>query len=143
MKEFVFFCLGAIVAIFVMEGIRLAVETRQKILRDYVLDNYKVKNMRLFDEWLGRLSWREISSYKKKHKDKRVHIILDHMFSHDNYTVFMITMRIGSQGIPLWFRCFKDKDDPEAFKEELLIEGINYIHHLFSKDFDLIFLADR
>lgn len=84
-----------------------------------------------------------ISSYKKKHKDKRVHIILDHMFSHDNYTVFMITMRIGSQGIPLWFRCFKDKDDPEAFKEELLIEGINYIHHLFSKDFDLIFLADR
>ena len=54
----------------------------------------------------------------------------------------MITMRIGSQGIPLWFRCFKDKDDPEAFKEELLIEGINYIHHLFSKDFDLIFLAD-
>lgn len=55
----------------------------------------------------------------------------------------MITMRIGSQGIPLWFRCFKDKDDPEAFKEELLIEGINYIHHLFSKDFDLIFLADR
>ena len=84
-----------------------------------------------------------ISSYKKKHKDKRVHIIFDHMFSHDNYTVFMITMRIGSQGIPLWFRCFKDKDDPEAFKEELLIEGINYIHHLFSKDFDLIFLADR
>ena len=66
MKEFVFFCLGAIVAILVMEGIRLAVETRQKILRDYVLENYKVKNMRLFDEWLGRLSWREISSYKKK-----------------------------------------------------------------------------
>ena len=24
------------------------------------------KNMRLFDEWLGRLSWREISSYEKK-----------------------------------------------------------------------------
>ena len=65
MKEFVFFCLGAIIAILVMEGIRLAVETRQKILRDYVLDNYKVKNMRLFDEWLGRLSWREISCYER------------------------------------------------------------------------------
>ena len=26
-----------------------------------------------------------IASYKKKHADKRVHIILDHMFSHDNY----------------------------------------------------------
>ena len=42
-----------------------------------------------------------IANYKKKHKDNRVHIIFDHMFSHDNYTVFMISMRIGNQGIPL------------------------------------------
>ena len=45
-----------------------------------------------------------ISTYKKKHPDDRVHIIFDHMFSHNNYTVFMISMRIGKQGIPLWFR---------------------------------------
>lgn len=32
-----------------------------------------------------------ISNYKKKHKNMRVHIIFDHMFSHDNFTVFMIT----------------------------------------------------
>lgn len=50
-----------------------------------------------------------ISNYKKKHNDKRVHIIFDHMFSHDNYSVFMITMRIGKSGIPLWFRSFKGK----------------------------------
>ena len=42
------------------------------------------------------------------------------MFSHDNYTVFMITMRIGKQGIPLWFRCFKGKSDKSAFQEDLL-----------------------
>ena len=84
-----------------------------------------------------------IASYKKKHADKRVHIILDHMFSHDNYTVFMITMRLGSQGIPLWFRCFHGNDDPQAFNENLLIEGISYVSNLFSNDFDLIFLADR
>ena len=36
-----------------------------------------------------------ISNYKKKHSDKRVHVVFDHMFSHDNYTVFMITMRVG------------------------------------------------
>ena len=36
-----------------------------------------------------------INNYKNKHSDKRVHIIFDHMFSHDNYTVFMITMRVG------------------------------------------------
>ena len=84
-----------------------------------------------------------ISNYKKKHSDKRVHIIFDHMFSHDNYTVFMITMRIGKQGIPLWFRCFKGNNDTNAFCEELLKEGISYVSKLFPKDYDLVFLADR
>ena len=59
-----------------------------------------------------------IFHYKKKHNDKRVHITFDHMFSHNNYTVFMITMRVGKQ-------------------------GISYVPNLFGKDFDLIFLADR
>ncbi len=83
-----------------------------------------------------------IQSYKKKHTDKRVHIILDHMFSHNNYTVFMITMRIGSQGIPLCFRCFHGNDDAHDSSENLLIEGIFYVSNLFSNNFDLIFLAD-
>ena len=55
-----------------------------------------------------------IQNYKNKHMDKRIHIIFDHMFSKDNYTVFMITMRVGKQGIPLWFRCFEGKECPEA-----------------------------
>lgn len=84
-----------------------------------------------------------ISTYKKKHNDNRVHIIFDHMFSHDNYTVFMITMRIGKQGIPLWFRCFKGKNDSDAFQLSLLKEGISYVSSLFDDSFDLIFLADR
>ena len=85
-----------------------------------------------------------ISNYKKKHTyDKRVHIIIDHMFSHDNFTVFMITMRIGKQCIPLWFRCFKGNNDSDAFHESLIIQGINYVSSLFNNDFDLIFLADR
>ena len=85
-----------------------------------------------------------IQNYKNKHMDKRVHIIFDHMFSKDNYTVFMITMRVGKQGIPLWFRCFQGKECPEAFEEDLLKEGISYVSDLFSKDdFELIFLADR
>ena len=84
-----------------------------------------------------------IKNYKNKHSDKRVHIIFDHMFSHDNYTVFMITMRVGKQGIPLWFRCYKGKDCPEAFEEKLLKEGISYVSSLFNKNFDLVFLADR
>lgn len=82
-------------------------------------------------------------NYTVKHEDKRVHIIFDHMFSHNNYTVFMITMRIGKQGIPLWFRCYKGKDDPKAFDEEILKKGISYASSLFLADYDLIFLADR
>lgn len=84
-----------------------------------------------------------ISKYRKKHSDKRVHIIFDHMFSHDNYTVFMITMRVGKQGIPLWFRCFESNSNPEAFSSDIIIEGISYVSSLFNDSFDLIFLADR
>ena len=84
-----------------------------------------------------------ISNYKLKHLDNRVHIVFDHMFSHDNYTVFMISMRIGKQGIPLWFRCFKGKNSTEAFKETLLKSGISYVPSLFDSSFDLIFLDDR
>lgn len=84
-----------------------------------------------------------IKNYKAKHNDKRVHIIFDHMFSHDNFTVFMISMRIGKIGIPLWFRCFKGNNDPNAFAEDTLKEGITYVSSLFPDDYDLIFLADR
>ena len=84
-----------------------------------------------------------ISNYKTKHNDNNVHIVIDHMFSHDNFTVFMITMRLGKQSIPLWFRCFKGNNDSDAFSEELLKEGISYVSSLFDDSFNLIFLADR
>lgn len=93
--------------------------------------------------WYDKIIRFVISNYTKKHNDKRIHIIFDHMFSHDNYTVFMITMRVGKQGIPLWFRAFPQKSHPDAFQEDLLKEGISYISDLFENRFDLIFLADR
>ena len=84
-----------------------------------------------------------IKKFKSSHPDKIVQVVFDHMFSHDNYTVFMITMRIGKQGIPLWFRCFKGKSDESAFQEDLLKQGIKYVSDLFGNDFNLVFLADR
>lgn len=84
-----------------------------------------------------------ISTYKKKHTDNRIHIIFDHMFSHNNYTTLMFTMRIGKQGIPIWFRSFKQKNNDNAFKESLIIEGIKYVSNLFDNNYNLIFLADR
>ena len=84
-----------------------------------------------------------ISNYNKKHPDRRVHIAFDHMFSKNNYTVFMITMRVGKQGIPLWFRCFKDHKGSDPYKEELLKEDISYASNLFGPSYDPIFLGDR
>ena len=94
-----------------------------------------------------------ISKYSKKHKDKRIHITFDHMFSHDNYVTLMFTMRVGKQGIPIWFKSFKqeyinkkistEKGGTIAFNEALIIEGIKHVSALFNKSFNLIFLADR
>ena len=112
-------------------------------------------NNKLFDpeNFYNFLIISVISSYKKKHKDNRIHITFDHMFSHDNYVTLMFTMRVGKQGIPLWFKSFKqeyinkdislEKGGTIAFNETLIINGIKHVSALFGEKFDLIFLADR
>lgn len=112
-------------------------------------------NNKLFDyeDFYNSLISSVISKYKKKHKDKRIHLTFDHMFSHDNYVTLMFTMRIGKQGIPIWFKSFKqeyinpsislEKRKTFAFNETLIIEGINYVSNLFDNSYDLIFLDDR
>ena len=103
-------------------------------------------NNKLFDgeNFYDALIKHVIFNYKKKLKDFRVHIIIDHMFSHDNYTTLMMSMRVGKQGIPLWFKSFKGKKVSDAFEESLIIEGINYIIDLFKHTkYKLTFLADR
>ncbi len=85
-----------------------------------------------------------ISNYKKKHFDKRVHIIFDHMYSKENYTILMFSLRIGKQSIPIYFKCFKGIRDPEAFTDDTIIDCIDKVNSLFKdKDLQLIFLADR
>ena len=85
-----------------------------------------------------------ISRYNPSHNDKRIHIVMDHMFMRDTFTVFMITMRIGKQSVPLWFRCFEGKDNPDAYKQSMIEEGINFVDSLFKdKNCKLIFLGDR
>ena len=79
-----------------------------------------------------------------KFKNKNVHISFDHTYCRDNFTIFLISLRIGKQGIPLWFRCFHTSSNAEAFSISLINQGISYVHNLF-KDIkcNLIFLADR
>lgn len=99
-------------------------------------------NNKLFDPyafWHNIIKF-VIDNFKCKHN--KVHIIIDHMFSHDNYTVLMFSMRIGKQGIPIWFRCFKGTPT-DAFLEELIMQGISFVSNLFNGRFNLCFLADR
>ena len=71
-------------------------------------------------------------------------ITFDHMFSKDNYTIFMFSMRIGTQGIPIYFDCFKGINNTDAFKIETILKGIDAIDALFkNRGFELVFLADR
>ncbi len=79
-----------------------------------------------------------------KSKNNNVYIAFDHMFCKDKFTVFLLSLKIGRQGIPLWFHCFQGNDDPNAFALSLIKDGISYIHNLFlNKNYNLIFLADR
>ena len=128
---------------------------------DFVQHDSNVKRIRRFynnklfdhEDFYNSLIISVISKYKLKHKDKRIHITFDHMFSHDNYVTLMFTMRIGKQGIPIWFKSFKqeyinkevslEKGWTIAFNESLIIEGIKHVSALFNKSFDLIFLANR
>lgn len=110
---------------------------------------YRFLNNKLFNpyEFYENIIKYVISNFKAKHKDNHIHISLDHMFVKEKFTVIMFSLRIGNQGIPLWYRCFKGKFDESsslAFQDDLIIEGINFYNGLFSsKNFKIIFLADR
>ena len=83
-----------------------------------------------------------ISRYKLK--NEKVYIAFDHMYCKNSFTVFLLSLRIGKQGIPLWFRCFPGVENQDAFSMNLINQGISYVHNLFSnKKCKLIFLADR
>ena len=85
-----------------------------------------------------------LKDFHSKHSDKNVYITFDHMFSKHNYTVLMFTMRVGTFGVPIWFKCFKDYSNNDAFKLNTMEEGIKSVSSLFKNlDVNLIFLADR
>ena len=85
-----------------------------------------------------------LKSFRAKHEDKTLYITFDHMFSKSHYTVFMFTLKIGTFGVPIWFKCFKDISNNDAFKLSTIKEGIEAVSKLFKNtDFNLVFLADR
>lgn len=65
-------------------------------------------------------------------------------FAKINILFFYFLFALVNNGIPLWFRCFKGKHNPEAYKMDLIKEGISFCKNLFDgKNYHIIFLADR
>ena len=93
-----------------------------------------------FDSFISHI----ISTFTVKHPDKHVHISFDHMFCKDKFTILLFSLRIGKQGIPIWFRCFKGKHNSDAYSIDLIKQGISHCANLFAnKNYHIIFLADR
>lgn len=90
-----------------------------------------------------------LSRYKLSHSDNNVHISFDHMFDKYNFTVLMFTLRIGKQGIPIFFDVFPgtfDESHGDAFKSKNIKHGILCCHNLIKSilpNANIIFLADR
>ena len=85
-----------------------------------------------------------ISKFKIKHVDNNIHISFDHMYCKNKFSILLFSLRIGKQGIPLWFRCFKYKNASDAYSIDLIKEGISYCANLFNNNsYHIIFLADR
>ena len=108
---------------------------------------YRFFNNKLFNPYLfyDLIIKHVISNFSVKHSDNKIFISFDHMFCKNHFTILMFTLRIGKQSIPLWFRCFKGKHEPDAFKNDLFIEGVSYCINLFKhlNHPKIIFLADR
>lgn len=126
-----------------------------KVLKDdlsFIQTDSIIKRIRrffsnkLFDPYLfyQNLIVYVLKSFIPKHSDKTIYITFDHVFSKHNYTVLMFTMRIGTFGIPIWFKCFKDYSNNDAFKLHTMEEGIKSVSNLFkTTNFKLVYLADR
>ena len=105
-----------------------------------MLNNKRFKGHELYNAIVKNI----INNYSVKHHDNKVHIIIDHMYSKDNYTLYVASIRIGKQGIPLYFKSFYGINVSEAYLDETIKDAITYIHNLFyGSNLELVFLADR
>lgn len=65
-------------------------------------------------------------------------------FAKINLLFYFFLSVLANNGIPLWFRCFKGKHNPDAYSMTLIKEGLSFCANLFnSKQCHIIFLADR
>ena len=99
----------------------------------------------LFDNVIKHI----LSNFKVKHDDNRVFISFDHMFVKDKFTVFMLSIKIGKQGFPIFFNAFEGKGKEghgDAFKLDNIKNALQYVHDIIKSiddSIEIVFLADR
>jgi len=99
----------------------------------------------LFDKTIKHI----FSKYKIKHDDNRVFISFDHMYVRNKFTIFMLSLKIGKQGIPIYFSSFEGKGKDgfdNAFKLKEIKTALLHAHNLFKSinpNIQIVFLADR
>lgn len=87
-------------------------------------------------------------------KHNKLVVILDHMYTNDDFVTLMFTLKIGKQSIPIHFINDKDKrsghydinDDDRKFlfSQKVIIEAIDYVIDLLSCiNAPITFLGDR
>ena len=118
------------------------------IIEEYLdfFNNHRYNIHSLFDKIVIYI----LSNFNLSHDDNNIHISFDHMFSKEKFTILMFTLRIGKQGIPIYFKCFYGKrlneNHGEAFKIKEVKDGIKHCHDLIKNaipNANIIFLADR
>lgn len=105
-----------------------------------LLNNNRFDGYKFYQEVISNI----INNYKVKHSNKKIHLTIDHMYCKENYTILLVSMRIGKQGVPIYFECFEGIHNPDAFYDETIIKAINKAYSFFKdKNYNITFLADR
>lgn len=113
------------------------------------LNNHKFDGIKFFKAVVKKII-KKIGALKHN----KLVVILDHMYTNDDFVTLMFTLKIGKQSIPIHFINDKDKrsghydinDDDRKFlfSQKVIIEAIDYVIDLLSYiNAPITFLGDR
>lgn len=114
-----------------------------------LLNNKHLDSFNLYNAFISKI----IANLPKLKHNKLV-VSFDHMYVKNKFVVLMFTLRVGSQGIPIYFKCDKTKDNRHReidelnkkclFSEKVIFKAINDVIDLLKPiNSKIIFLADR
>lgn len=112
-------------------------ESNERRVRRF-LNNNKFDFYYFYDELITHV----LSNYTVKHNDNNVFVSFDHTYNNDDFTTLTLTVKIGKQCVPIYYRCFEGTDSKDAFSIDTIRDALTRAHQFFPK-YNIIFLADR